>query len=70
MVSTKMPKLLVGCCARSMENATSSAVNGSPPWKRTPGRRLKRQRVGSSCDQPVAKPGAGDRSGLRVTKPS
>ena len=63
MVSTKVPKLLEGAWARAMEKTTSSAVKASPSWKRTPGRSVKRQRMGSSCSQAVAR--AGSRPRLR-----
>jgi hypothetical protein len=48
----------VGASARSIENTTSSALNGAPSWNFTPGRSLKRQLVGVGWLHCVARPGS------------
>src|SRR5258706_8745075 len=47
----------LGCCARSMENTTSSAVNGVPSWNLTPARREKRHVVSLTWVHERARPG-------------
>ena len=56
--------------ARSTEKTTSSAVNGAPSWKRTPGRRRKRHVVASTFCHDTAREGSSANSRLRVTSDS
>ncbi len=57
MGSANTLKLELGSCARSIENTTSSAVNGVPSWKTTPRRRWKRHTVGLRASHEVASEG-------------
>lgn len=56
--------------ARVIENTTSSALSVLPSWNCTPGRSAKRQRLGSSCCQPVASAGSSLNAASRPTSDS
>ena len=59
-----------GFKARSIEKTASSALNGVPSWKVTPGRIVKRQAVGPVCFQAVARPGSRRNCSSRCTSDS
>ena len=65
-------KLELADCARSIENATSSAVNAWPPWKVTPWRSSNTQTFGSSSltDQLVASAASGSPVASRISRGS
>ncbi len=56
--------------ARSIENTASSALNGVPSWKLTPGRSLKRQVVAPSACQDCASDGSMRNCSSRLTSES
>ena len=58
----------LGSYVRSIENFTSSDVQGSPLWNLTPGRSLKVQVVGAVAFHSVASPGWSLPSGWRLVR--